>query len=58
MLSIDYTSMIAHKILRQTYNIIGDTLNAKKYKTIQFGLLHYLFVHILIFPHWKHMKQV
>ncbi len=40
MLSIDYTNMIAHKILRQTYNIIGDTLNAKKYKTIQFGLLH------------------
>ena len=40
MLSIDYTSMIAHKILRQTYNIIGDTLNAAKYKTIQFGLLN------------------
>lgn len=40
MLSIDYTSMIAHKILRQTYQIIGDTLNAKKYKTIQFGLLN------------------
>lgn len=40
MLSIDYTSMIAHKILRQTYNIIGDTLSAKKYKTIQFGLFH------------------
>ena len=40
MLSIDYTSMLAHKILRQTYKIIGDTLNAKKYKAIQFGLLH------------------
>jgi len=40
MLSIDYTSMIAHKILRQTYKIIGDTVNAKKYKTIQFGLLN------------------
>lgn len=39
MLSIDYTSMTAHKILRQTYKIIGDTINAKKYKTIQFGLL-------------------
>lgn len=39
MLSIDYTSLIAHKILRQTYRIIGDSLNAKKYKTIQFGLL-------------------
>lgn len=40
MLSIDYTSMIAHKILRQTYKIIGDTSNAEKHKTIQFGLLN------------------
>lgn len=40
MLSIDYTSMLAHKILRQTYNIIGDTTNSIKYKTIQFGLLN------------------
>ncbi|MFN8115235.1 MAG: DUF4919 domain-containing protein [Bacteroidia bacterium] len=40
MLSIDYTSMIAHKILRQTYKIVGDTINAAKYKTIQFGLLN------------------
>jgi hypothetical protein len=40
MLSIDYTSMTAHKILRQTYKIIGDTINASKYKTIQFGLLN------------------
>jgi len=40
MLSIDYTSMIAHKILRQAYQIIGDTINAAKYKTIQFGLLN------------------
>ncbi len=39
MLSIDYTSMTAHKILRQTYKIVGDSLNAEKYKTIQFGLL-------------------
>jgi len=39
MLSIDYTSLKAHKILRQTYNIVGDTMNADKYKTIQFGLL-------------------
>ena len=30
MLSIDYTSMIAHKILRQTYKVIGDTTNAAK----------------------------
>ncbi|MFA5299821.1 MAG: DUF4919 domain-containing protein [Lutibacter sp.] len=40
MLSIDYTSMKAHQILRQTYKIIGDTINADKYKTIQFGLLN------------------
>jgi len=40
ILSINYTSMIAHKILRQTYEIIGDTANATKYKTIQFGLLN------------------
>ena len=40
MLSIDYTSMIAHKILRQTYKVIGDTVNAAKYKTMQFGLLN------------------
>lgn len=40
MLSIDYTSMLAHKILRQTYKIIGDTTNAAKYKTIQFGLMN------------------
>ena len=39
MLSIDYTSMITHKILRQTYKIVGDSINAKKHKTIQFGLL-------------------
>jgi hypothetical protein len=40
MLSIDYTNMLAHKILRQTYSILGDTVNAQKYKTIQFGLLY------------------
>jgi len=40
MLSIDYTSMIAHKILRQAYKITGDTINAAKYKKIQFGLLN------------------
>lgn len=40
MLSIDYTSMWAQKILRQTYKIIGDTTNSIKYKTIQFGLLY------------------
>ncbi len=40
LLSIDYTDMMAHKILRQTYKLIGDTINAAKYKTIQFGLLN------------------
>ena len=40
MLSIDYTNMLAHKILRQTYAILEDTENAEKYKAIQFGLLH------------------
>lgn len=40
LLSIDYTDMMAHKILRQTYKIMGDTANAAKYKTIQFGLMN------------------
>lgn len=40
MLSIDYTNMMAHKVLRQTYKAIGDTINAAKYKSIQFGLLN------------------
>ena len=40
ILSIDYTCMLAHKILRQTYKIVGDTINETKYKTIQFGLLN------------------
>lgn len=40
ILSIDYTDMLAHKILRQTYKIIGDTENEAKYKNIQFGLLN------------------
>ena len=39
MLSIDYTSMMAHKILQQTYKIRGDTNNREKYHTIEFGLL-------------------
>jgi hypothetical protein len=40
MLSIDYTDMMTHKVLRQTYKAMGDTVNAAKYKTIQFGLLY------------------
>jgi hypothetical protein len=40
MLSIDYTSMFAHKYLQQTYKILGDTSNQKKYHDIEFGLLN------------------
>ena len=40
MLGIDYTSMKAHKYLQQTYKILGDTLNYKKYHDIEFGLLN------------------
>jgi hypothetical protein len=40
MLSIDYTSLFAHKYLQQTYKILGDTTNQKKYHDIEFGLLN------------------
>jgi hypothetical protein len=40
MLSIDYTSMFAHKYLQQTYKILGDTINKNKYHDIEFGLLY------------------
>jgi hypothetical protein len=40
MLSIDYTDMEAHKILQQTYKILGDTENQSKYYDIEFGLLN------------------
>jgi hypothetical protein len=40
MLSIDYTSMFAHKYLQQTYKILGDTVNQKKYHDIEFELLY------------------
>lgn len=40
MLSIDYTSMFAHKYLQQTYKILGDTVNQKKYHDIEFGMLN------------------
>ena len=40
MLSIDYTSMFAHKYLQQTYKILGDTTNRNKYHDIEFGLLY------------------
>jgi len=40
MLSIDYTDMEAHKILRQTYKALGDTANERKHHDIEFGLLN------------------
>lgn len=40
MLSLDYTDMGAHKILQQTYKILGDTAKAKKHHDIEFGLLN------------------
>jgi hypothetical protein len=40
MLSIDYTDMEAHKILHQTYKLLGDAPNSKKYHDIEFGLLN------------------
>jgi len=40
MLSIDYTDMEAHKILQQTYKILGDTANRNKHHDIEFGLLN------------------
>lgn len=45
MLSIDYTDMEAHKILQQTYKILGDTPNQKKYHDIEFGLLNSIVKH-------------
>lgn len=40
ILSIDYTDMMAHKILQQTCKAMGDTLNWRKYHDIEFGLLN------------------
>lgn len=40
ILSIDYTDMAAHKILQQSYKIVGDEPNRKKYHDIEFGLLN------------------
>lgn len=40
MLSIDYTDMEAHKLLRQAYQLLGDEANARKYHDIEFGLLN------------------
>src|SRR5215472_16901903 len=40
MLSIDYTDMETHKILRHTYKNLGDTAKEKKHHDIEFGLLN------------------
>jgi hypothetical protein len=40
ILSIDYTDMRAHKVLQQTYKIVGDSANQAKYHAIEFGLLN------------------
>lgn len=40
MLSLDYTDIEAHKILQQTYKILGDTANRNKHHGIEFGLLN------------------
>jgi uncharacterized protein DUF4919 len=40
MLSLDYTSMIAHTMLSQAYKNLGNNSNAEKYKTIQLGLIN------------------
>src|SRR5438045_3967999 len=34
ILSVDYTDMEAHKVLQQTYKILGDTPNRDKYHDI------------------------
>jgi hypothetical protein len=39
ILSIDYTNMRAHKILYQTYKLLNDEANRKKYHDIEIGLL-------------------
>ena len=39
ILSIDYTNMMAHKVLSQTYDMMDDVANAQKYESIEMGLL-------------------
>ena len=39
LLSIDYTYLYAHKYLWQSYRLIGDSANMKKYQAIERGLL-------------------
>lgn len=40
ILSIDYTSLFAHKCLQQSYQQMGDSANYHKYHDIEFGLLN------------------
>jgi hypothetical protein len=45
MLSIDYTSQVAHKYLQKTYKVIGDTAKRNKYHDIEFGLIYSISLH-------------
>jgi hypothetical protein len=45
MLSIDYTCMLAHKVLQQTYGLMGDDANHYKYHAVEFGLLNSIVNH-------------
>jgi hypothetical protein len=36
---MDYTCMMAHQFLRQTYNYVHDSTREAKHKAIQYGLL-------------------
>lgn len=40
MLSIDYTDMELHKVMHQSYAMLHDTVNSRKYHDIELGLLH------------------
>ena len=40
ILSIDYSNMMAHKMLSKAYEDLGDTINAEKHKEILNGLLN------------------
>ncbi len=40
ILSIDYTNMMAHKMLSQAYNSKADSINGTKHATIKKGLLN------------------
>jgi hypothetical protein len=40
ILDIDYTNLMAHKMLRQSYEYLGDTINQYKHLKIGVGLLN------------------